>query len=57
MKLLLDENLPKKLKQDFIDYDIFTVRDQGWNGCENGELLVLMIQNGFELLITFDKNP
>ena len=28
MKLLLDENLPKKLKNDFRDYEIYTVREQ-----------------------------
>jgi predicted nuclease of predicted toxin-antitoxin system len=56
MKLLLDENLPKRLKNDFPDYEIYTVRDQGWNGKKNGELLVLMIENGFDILLTFDKN-
>lgn len=56
MKLLLDENLPRRLKQDFPDHDIFTVRDRGWNGLKNGELLKLMIADGFDALITFDKN-
>lgn len=56
MKLLLDENLPKKLKQDFLEHEISTVREQGWSGISNGELLKLMIDNGFDALITFDKN-
>ncbi len=56
MKLLLDENLPKRLKEDFQDHEIFTVRDRGWNGKTNGELLALMIEDGFEALLTFDKN-
>lgn len=56
MKLLLDENLPKKLKQSFEGYEIDTVREQGWNGISNGELLKLMLEKGFEVLITFDKN-
>ena len=56
MKLLLDENLPKRLKQDFPNHDIFTVRDMGWNGRKNGELLKLMISANFDALITFDKN-
>ena len=56
MKLLLDENLPKKLKQDFQEYDIYTVREKGWNGTSNGILLKLMLEDGFEVLITFDKN-
>lgn len=56
MKLLLDENLPRRLKQDFPEYEIYTVRDLGWNGIKNGQLMKLMIENGFHALMTFDKN-
>ncbi|WP_293788072.1 hypothetical protein [uncultured Pedobacter sp.] len=28
----------------------------GWNGVKNGDLLKLMIADGFKVLITFDKN-
>lgn len=31
MKLLLDENLPKRLRNDFSEHEIYTVRDKGWN--------------------------
>ncbi|MFD2784561.1 DUF5615 family PIN-like protein [Hymenobacter rubripertinctus] len=56
MKLLLDENLPKRLRQDFPEHEVFTVRDKGWNGIKNGELLKLMVADGFDALLTFDKN-
>lgn len=57
MKLLLDENLPKKLKQAFGDtHQVFTVGDMKWNGKRNGELLGLMVYHGFEGLVTIDKN-
>jgi predicted nuclease of predicted toxin-antitoxin system len=56
MKLLLDENLPKRLKTDFTEHEIYTVRDKGWNGIKNGQLLKLMEENGFDVLLTFDKN-
>lgn len=56
MKLLLDENLPKSLKEHFVEHEIYTVRDMGWNGAKNGELLKLMIADDFHVLITFDKN-
>ena len=56
MKLLLDENLPKRLKQDLSIHEVYTVSDQGWNGKTNGELLKLMLQKDFNALITFDKN-
>jgi hypothetical protein len=56
MKLLLDENLPKRLKQDFPEHEIYTIRDKNWNGKKNGELLVLMLEEGFDALLTFDRN-
>jgi predicted nuclease of predicted toxin-antitoxin system len=56
MKILLDENLPKKLKQHFQEHQIFTVTEKGWKGKQNGDLLQLMANEGFDLLITFDKN-
>lgn len=56
MKLLLDENLPKRLKLDFPEHEIFTVRDKGWNGIKNGKLLSLLLENSYDALFTFDKN-
>jgi predicted nuclease of predicted toxin-antitoxin system len=56
MKLLLDENLPKRLKLDFPEYEIYTVRDKGWDGKKNGELMNLMVDDNFDALLTFDKN-
>jgi len=56
MRLLLDENLPKRLKADVLPHDAHTVRDMGWNGKGNGELLALMRREGFHALIRFDKN-
>lgn len=56
MRLLLDENLPRRLKADFPEHEVYTVRDKGWNGVKNGELLKLMLAEGFDALLTFDKN-
>ncbi|CAN5896512.1 hypothetical protein BH24BAC1_BH24BAC1_18020 [soil metagenome] len=56
MRLLLDENVPKRLKQDFPEHEVYTVRDKGWNGIKNGPLLKLMLDGGFHALLTFDKN-
>lgn len=55
MRLLLDENLPKRLKLDFPEQEIYTVRDKEWNGIKNGEFLKLMIKNNFDALLTFEK--
>ena len=57
MKILLDENLPKKLKADFgPGFDVKSVRDMGWLGKKNGELLGLVVFNGFDVFVTIDKN-
>ncbi len=57
MKILLDESLPRKLRLDFErEHEVSTVRDEGWLGKKNGELLKLIIENGFQLFITVDRN-
>ncbi len=53
---MLDENLPKRLKDILSPHSVFTVRDMGWNGITNGALLKLMIENRFDAFLTFDKN-
>lgn len=57
MKILLDENLPRQIKSDFgPDYEVKTVRDMGWLGKKNGELLGLIVLNGYDIFVTIDKN-
>jgi len=42
MKILLDENIPAKLRFDFgKGYEVFTVGDMNWLGKKNGELFGL----------------
>ena len=41
MKVLLDECLPKRLKQAFQRHTVSTVPEMGWAGKMNGELLKL----------------
>ena len=56
MKILLDENLPTKLKFDFgEDFEIFTVRDMDWLGKKNGELLGLAVFNDFNIFLTYTR--
>ncbi len=56
-KVLLDENLPVKLKYRLQDVcEIYTVKDKGWNALENGALMNILQQDGFDYLITSDKN-
>jgi reverse gyrase len=56
-KVLLDENLPVKLKYRLRDVcDIFTVYERNWNALENGDLLEAMEEDDFDYLLTSDKN-
>ncbi len=56
MKIILDENIDVNLKDEFAGYDIKSVKDNGWNGIENGKLLALAIKNEFSVFITLDSN-
>ncbi|GAB4179475.1 MAG: hypothetical protein Fur006_12760 [Coleofasciculaceae cyanobacterium] len=56
MRILLDECAPRPLKREFADYEIRTVVEMGWSGKKNGELLQLMSQEGFTILLTTDQN-
>ena len=59
MKILLDENIPKRLRFRIQGRpgitEVRTIKEMGWNGKTNGELLSLLTENEFEVLITLDK--
>ena len=55
MRVLLDENLPHKLRELFEeDTEVVTVSYRGWRGKENGELLRIA-ENEFDAFITMDR--
>lgn len=57
MKILLDENIDVRFKNYFPDiFEVFTVKDMGWNGIKNGELLLLLKENNYDAWIVVDKN-
>ncbi len=56
MRILLDECAPRPLKRELADYEVCTVVEMGWSGKKNGELLRLMSQEGFTILLTTDQN-
>jgi predicted nuclease of predicted toxin-antitoxin system len=55
MKVLIDENLPRKLIAHLPGHDCRTVSECGWSGKTNGELLALA-EAVFDVLLTLDKN-
>jgi predicted nuclease of predicted toxin-antitoxin system len=55
VKLLLDENLPHRLRSLIVGHDVFTVTFMRWNGIDNGKLLAMAAANGFDAVITQDS--
>jgi hypothetical protein len=55
MRLLLDECVPKRLKDDLLGHDVRHVVEMGWSSKRNGELLELMVAEHFEALLTVDQ--
>lgn len=57
MKLLLDEQMPRKIARYFLDsYSVDHVQLVGWSGIKNGALLKLAAESGYDALISADKN-
>jgi hypothetical protein len=56
MKVLLDEQLNRKIKPMFLNCEVFTIEEMGWLGLKNGQLREELNNAGFDVLITADKN-
>lgn len=56
MKILLDECVTRKLKSRLPQHEVFTVTEMQWNGLKNGNLMRAAIEQGFDVLLTIDKN-
>ena len=54
MRLLLDEQVPRRLIRSFAEHSVQTVREMGWNGKSNGDLLALA-RDEFDAFITLDR--
>jgi hypothetical protein len=54
VRILLDECLPSQLTQALSVHEVRTVRQQGWLGLLNGELLAKACGN-FDVFLTIDK--
>ncbi len=55
MRILLDESLPRRLKDELSGYNVSTVVECGWSGAKNGRLLALAATN-FDVFLTADQN-
>lgn len=55
MRVLLDENVPRKLKHQLApEHDATTVQEHGWSGLLNGDLLHAADQE-FDAFLTLDR--
>jgi predicted nuclease of predicted toxin-antitoxin system len=56
VRVLLDEQLPRRLARELTGHEVRTVQQQGWAGLKNGELLQRAADAGFEVFLTADQN-
>ena len=56
MKVLLDENVPETATPAFDRFETTHVNELGWQGKQNGELLLAAREAGFTVLVTTDVN-
>ena len=55
MKILIDESLPRDLKEHFPGHSVATVPERGWASKSNGALLALAAPD-FDVFLTADQN-
>jgi len=55
-QVLLDENLPQKLRLLLTGHVVATVAYQEWAGISNGELIAAAEQAGFDVMVTADQS-
>ena len=56
MRILFDQGTPVPLRDDLSQHNIDTAFERGWSEMENGELLDTAEREGYQLLITTDRN-
>jgi predicted nuclease of predicted toxin-antitoxin system len=54
LKVLLDHNLDRRLKNFLTKHFATTAQELGWANVSNGRLLALAEENGFDVLLTAD---
>ena len=54
-RVLLDENLPQKLRLSLSGHNVETVAYRGWAGISNGALIRAAEQAAFDVMVTADQ--
>ena len=56
MRVLFDQATPVPIRAYLEGHDVRTTAQQGWDTLKNGELLAAAEADGFDVLLTTDKN-
>jgi hypothetical protein len=56
MRILFDQATPVPIRSFLTGHDVRTAAQQGWDTLKNGELLAAAETEGFDVLLTTDKN-
>lgn len=56
MNILFDQGTPVPLRRALPADSVTTVYEQGWSTLQNGQLLAIAEQAGFDIFITTDQN-
>lgn len=56
MRVLFDQATPVPIRPYLEGHDVRTAAQQGWDTLKNGELLAAAETDGFDVLLTTDKN-
>jgi hypothetical protein len=56
MRILFDHGTPSGIARAFSGHDVTESIERGWDKLSNGELLATAEEEGFDLLLTTDKN-
>ncbi len=56
MRVLFDNNVPAPLRRHLVGHQVDTAKEMGWQELKNGDLLTAAEQDGFQVMVTGDKN-
>jgi hypothetical protein len=56
MRILFDQATPVPIRAHLTEHEVRTAAQQGWDTLKNGELLAVAEADGFDVLLTTDKN-
>src|SRR5947207_2155223 len=57
LRILFDKNVPVGVRRFLLEHEVHTVVEMGWpDQLENGELLKISEESGFDVMVTSDQN-